>query len=108
MPIFRKDPCGIMCLIMTYLAVFYADYVVVRWIVIQTLHNRYINRLFKNPLLIIVLFSFSLWGAFHAVGFNIIVLLLTLSHLRAVFSDPGIVPLPQSKLDFSELHTGML
>ena len=40
MPIFRKDPCGIICLMMTYLAVFYADYVVVRWIVIQTMHSR--------------------------------------------------------------------
>lgn len=87
MPVFRKDPCGIICIFMTYLAVFYADYVVVRWIVIQTLHN-------------------SLWGAFHAVVFNSIILLLTFSHLRTVFSDPGIVPLPQSKLDFAELHTG--
>jgi len=86
MPIFRKDPCGIVCLVLTYLAVFYADYVVVRWIIIQTLHN-------------------SLWGAFHAVAFNSVVLLLMMSHMRAVFSDPGIVPLPQSKLDFSEFHT---
>ena len=51
---------------------------------------------------------YSLWGAFHAVAFNTIILLLTFSHLRAVFSDPGIVPLPQSKLDFAELHTGLL
>lgn len=77
MPIFRKDPCGIVCLVLTYLAVFYADYVVVRWIIIQTLHN-------------------SLWGAFHAVAFNSVVLLLMMSHMRAVFSDPGIVPLPQN------------
>lgn len=40
--------------------------------------------------------------------FNSIILLLTFSHLRTVFSDPGIVPLPQSKLDFAELHTGLL
>lgn len=40
MPIFRKDPCGIVCLVLTYLAVVYADYVVVRWIIIQTLRNR--------------------------------------------------------------------
>ncbi len=25
-----------------------------------------------------------------------------------MFSDPGIVPLPQSKLDFAELHTGLI
>ncbi len=40
MVVFRKDPCGIICLMMTYLSVFYADYVVVRWIVIQTMQGR--------------------------------------------------------------------
>lgn len=35
-----RDPCGIVCLIATYAAVIYADYVVVRWIVLQTMHNR--------------------------------------------------------------------
>lgn len=112
MPVFRKDPCGIICLLMTYLAVFYADYVVVKWIILQTLHNRFercinINDFFNIYCLIMFIsLHYSLWGAFHAVAFNTIVLLLSFSHLRAVFSDPGIVPLPQSKLDFSELHTG--
>ena len=32
MPVFRKDPCGFFCIIMTYGAVLYADYVVVRWL----------------------------------------------------------------------------
>ena len=32
MVVFRKDPCGVTCLLMTYAAVIYADYVVVRWI----------------------------------------------------------------------------
>lgn len=35
-----NDPCGIACLIVTYLAIFYADYVVIRWIVLQTMPNR--------------------------------------------------------------------
>lgn len=61
----------------------------------------------ENLKKIIDVINFSLWGAFHAVTFNSIILLLTFSHLRAVFSDPGIVPLPQSKLDFAELHTGL-
>jgi hypothetical protein len=30
MAVFRKDPCGVTCLLMTYGAVLYADYVVVR------------------------------------------------------------------------------
>lgn len=32
---FIKDPCGIVCIVVTYMAVLYADYVVT----IQILHN---------------------------------------------------------------------
>lgn len=28
-----------------------------------------------------------------------------MSHLKAVLSDPGRVPLPANRLDFSDLHT---
>lgn len=31
--------------------------------------------------------------------------MLTMAHLKAVLSDPGKVPLPQSRLDFSDLHS---
>ncbi|KAF4522476.1 hypothetical protein B566_EDAN002561 [Ephemera danica] len=82
-----RDPCGIVCLIATYAAVIYADYVVVRWIVLQTMHN-------------------SLWGALHAFLFNILVFLLAMAHLKAVCSDPGVVPLPHSRLDFSDMQPG--
>lgn len=37
---FVKDPCGIVCIIVTYLAVSYADYVVVRWIILHTMQDR--------------------------------------------------------------------
>lgn len=37
---FVKDPCGIVCVLVTYLAVIYADYVVTRWIILQTMQNR--------------------------------------------------------------------
>lgn len=50
---------------------------------------------------------FSLWGAFNVVCFNTIVFLLIMSHLRAVFSDPGIVPFPDNNLDFSDMHSGL-
>lgn len=49
---------------------------------------------------------FSLWGPFHVVIFNTVVLLLTMAHLKAVCSDPGVVPLPQSRMDFSDIHSG--
>lgn len=35
-----------------------------------------------------------------------IVFLMTVAHLRAVLSDPGIVPLPKTALDFSDIHSG--
>ena len=40
MAIFRKDPCGFFCILMTYGAVLYADYVVVRWIILQTMQGQ--------------------------------------------------------------------
>nr|XP_034172093.1 palmitoyltransferase ZDHHC7 [Osmia lignaria] len=83
---FVKDPCGIVCIIVTYIAVFYADYVVVRWVILHSLQD-------------------SLWGPFHVVAFNTVVLLLIMSHLKAVCSDPGVVPLPQSRMDFSDIYT---
>lgn len=83
---FVRDPCGIICVIVTYLAVLYADYVVMQWIVLHTMLD-------------------TLWGSFNAVLFNFILTLFMVSHLRAVFSDPGVVPLPQSKLDIADIHS---
>ncbi|CAG0899707.1 unnamed protein product [Darwinula stevensoni] len=87
MVVFRPDPCGIICLFVTYAAVFYADYVIMRWVVLDTMAN-------------------SLWGTFNALLFNTLAFLAIMSHVRAVFSDPGVVPLPKSKVDFSDLHSG--
>ncbi len=81
--VFRRDPCGFTCLALTYGAVAYADYVVVRWIVMQTMVD-------------------TLWGAFNVLLFNILVFNLLMAHARAVFSDPGIVPLPEHRVDFSD------
>lgn len=49
---------------------------------------------------------YRLWGMVCVLLFNVIVFLMTVSHLRAVLSDPGIVPLPRTGLDFSDLHAG--
>ncbi|KFB38703.1 hypothetical protein ZHAS_00006104 [Anopheles sinensis] len=83
---FVKDPCGIVCVLVTYMAVLYADYVVTHWIILQTMPN-------------------SLWAPFHVVAFNTIVFLLAMAHLKAVLLDPGTVPLPQIRIDFSDLHS---
>ncbi|CAG5114953.1 unnamed protein product [Candidula unifasciata] len=86
MAVFRLDPCGIICILITYLAVFYADYVVVRHIVLPSMTD-------------------SLWGSLCAVVFNTIIFLLIVSHLKAVLSDPGIVPIPKTSMDFSDIHS---
>ncbi|EAA12271.2 AGAP008493-PA, partial [Anopheles gambiae str. PEST] len=81
-----KDPCGIVCVLITYMTVLHADYVVTHWIILQTMPN-------------------SLWAPFHVVAFNTIVFLLAMAHLKAVLLDPGTVPLPQIRIDFSDLHS---
>lgn len=76
---------------------------VFRWIVLQTM-------------------SGSLWGSFHVVMFNIVIFMLFMAHARAVLTgwqslvilvisphiylpDPGIVPLPSHRIDFSDSHS---
>ncbi|XP_031569323.1 palmitoyltransferase ZDHHC3-like isoform X2 [Actinia tenebrosa] len=85
MAVFRRDPCGICCIILTYSAVIYADYCIVNHVVIPTISD-------------------SIWGTIHVIIFNIIAFLLLFSHSRASFSDPGVVPLPTESLDFSEIN----
>lgn len=51
----RRDPCGVICLILTYFSVFYADYVVIQYVLIPTYSGRSVLCLFmsfkalKNP-----------------------------------------------------------
>lgn len=56
----------------------------------------------KAPLVFCI---FSLWGAFNVVLFNTVIFLMLISHLRAVVSDPGVVPLPKTNIDFSDMHS---
>lgn len=65
-----KDPCGIVCIFITYLSILYADYVIIRWIVLQ---------------------NSTFWGPINVVFLNTIIFLLTIAHLKAVFCDPGLV-----------------
>ncbi|XP_058877647.1 palmitoyltransferase ZDHHC7 [Acipenser ruthenus] len=82
----RKDPCGLICLMLTYLSVSYADYVIMQYVLIPV-------------------YSDSFWFWFHGVVFNLILLLLLACHFKAVFSDPGMVPLPEAAIDFSDLRS---
>ncbi|KAK5848177.1 hypothetical protein PBY51_005813 [Eleginops maclovinus] len=82
----RRDPCGVICLILTYFSVFYADYVVIQYVLIPA-------------------YSDSVWCTVHGSVFNLILLLLLACHAKAVFSDPGMVPLPETAMDFSDLRS---
>ena len=46
------------------------------------------------------------WSYTNIAVFNLVVFLMVAAHLRAVFSDPGTVPLPKTSLDFSDMHSG--
>ncbi|KAA8582712.1 hypothetical protein FQN60_006383 [Etheostoma spectabile] len=83
----KRDPCGVICLILTYFSVFYADYVVIQYVLLPA-------------------FTDSVWCTLHGTVFNLILLLLLACHSKAaVFSDPGIVPLPETAIDFSDLRS---
>ena len=126
MPVVRNDPCGWTCLLMTYAAVTYADYVIIKWVVLQTMPDsawgigksiflgRFlvsdlrtpVPKIFARPKYISRILPWHNFVLFsvNAVAYNVIVLLLFISHTRAVFSDPGIVPLPSHPIDFSDAH----
>ncbi|XP_054457701.1 zf-DHHC domain-containing protein [Anoplopoma fimbria] len=82
----RPDPCGLTCLLLTYGSLLHADYVVLRHVLLPA-------------------FTDSLWCTLHASVFNLILLLLLACHAKAVFSDPGMVPLPETAMDFSDLRS---
>lgn len=121
---FVKDPCGIICILITYLAIIYADYVVTKWIILQTMQNRldiekylvnlmgnktcssqHLDNLYIFKSILFFPYVYSLWGPVHVVSFNTLIFLMVMAHLKAVFCDPGTVPLPQNRLDFSDLHS---
>ncbi|KAJ8261549.1 hypothetical protein GJAV_G00155610 [Gymnothorax javanicus] len=82
----RRDPCGCVCLILTYFSVLYADYVIIQYVLIPA-------------------YSGSAWCSLHGSVFNTLLILLLACHSKAVFSDPGLVPLPDAAIDFSDLRS---
>ena len=46
----------------------------------------------------------SLWGTLHGLLFTFLFSLCIFSHLKATLSNPGILPLSRTPLDFSDLH----
>ncbi|XP_047130428.1 palmitoyltransferase ZDHHC3 isoform X1 [Hydra vulgaris] len=84
---FLKDPCGIICLLITYSSIIYADYVVLAEIVVPQHGDSK---------------TCSISGCLHVVVFNALLFLLFYSHVKAMLTDPGYVPFPEIAVDFSE------
>ncbi|EYC43858.1 hypothetical protein Y032_0479g2229 [Ancylostoma ceylanicum] len=72
--IVRLDPCGLVCVLMIYGCVIYADYVVTIWMVMPV-------------------FGESIWGALHIAFFNTLIFMTLFSHARTMLTDPGVVPI---------------
>ncbi|CAF2827454.1 unnamed protein product [Rotaria sp. Silwood2] len=84
--LFRKDPCGIICVLLTYLMLLHCLYVVLFVLIIPLLNE-------------------SLFGTLNALIICTLIFLSILSHARAAYSDPGFVSLPKKGLDFSDVNT---
>ncbi|KAF6018952.1 hypothetical protein EB796_022773 [Bugula neritina] len=81
--VFRTDMFGLFCVLITYTSICYTDYAV-------TVH------------MIGGSMSYSVWGVMNIMGFNFILLLMVLSHVRAMTCDPGIVStLPNKQADYN-------
>nr|CDS20397.1 expressed protein [Echinococcus granulosus] len=83
---FQFSLCGIVCIFMTYAAVLYSDYVI----------------LFQ---LIVPVFSYGAVTLVLTVYYNVIVALLIVSHIKSVFTDPGVIPLPSRRHSPHDLQT---
>jgi hypothetical protein len=51
----------------------------------------------STNLFLLISAIFSLWGAFHVLAFNSVLFLAFLAHLRAMITDPGIVPMNKNR-----------
>ena len=99
------DPCGICCVIVTYFCIIYGYYVIIGVIIVPHMNETYaFNSLFSVKLFK-KYFDFSLWGTLHGLFFTFLFTLCLISHFKATFSNPGILPLTTTALDFSDLHS---
>uniref|UniRef100_A0A1L8DYE1 Palmitoyltransferase n=1 Tax=Nyssomyia neivai TaxID=330878 RepID=A0A1L8DYE1_9DIPT len=69
---FVRDVCGIICAILTWLLILYAEFVVMTVILIPS--------------------PYPIYASINMIIFNILAFLAVSSHLRTMFTDPGSVP----------------
>ena len=77
-----KDVVGLLCCALVYVCVLYADFALVVHLLIP----------FANGTLATIL----------TIVFNCALVMVLLSHAKATLSDPGYVPLPEARIDFSD------
>ncbi|CAF2622536.1 unnamed protein product [Rotaria sp. Silwood2] len=82
--LFQKDPCGIVCIILTYAMLLHCLYAILFIIIVPLLNE-------------------SLYGTLHALITSTFIFLCIFSHARAAYFDPGFVPLPKKGIDFSDV-----
>jgi len=74
--IFQWNVCGLLCVFLTYGFLLYANYVASGWLIVPS-------------------YAESVWGAVHLLLYNTLLFLAVFAHLRAMLTDPGIVPIVQ-------------
>jgi len=105
--LFRKDPCGIICIALTYAMLIHCLYVFLFVIIIPLLNERFDIYLIKRKKKSFLYFQYfiSLYGTLNALIICTFVFLSIFSHARAAYFDPGFVPLPKKGIDFSDVKT---
>ncbi|VUZ39882.1 unnamed protein product [Hymenolepis diminuta] len=83
---FNFSVCGIICILATYAALLYSDYVVIFQLTIPV-------------------FNYGIMTVAIAIYYNVIVTLVVISHLQSVFTDPGMIPLPSRRHSPNDLLT---
>ena len=99
--LFRRDPCGIVCIAMTYAMLLHCLYAMIFVIILPFLSDRFVPSLEHDEERRYLHFSF--YGTFNTALICTFVLLSITSHARAAYSDPGFVPLPKKAIDFSDV-----
>jgi hypothetical protein len=108
MAAYRCDPCGISCVTVTYFCLLYGYYVLIGVIIVPLMDETCVFYIYITDELFFYKVSFgfySLWGTMHGLLFTFLFTLCLFSHLKATFSNPGIIPLSRTALDFSDLHS---
>lgn len=80
--VFHRDPAGVATIIGVYLLLIFGDFAAVNYVIEYGKHE-------------------SLSKTFQALLAHFLLVMAVFSHLRAMLSDPGFVPLSTSKIDFS-------